>query len=842
MDKFSQEIWEQNYRAPGEKTIDDTWKRIARACAAVEPTVELQFRYKTEFYELLKDFKFIPGGRIMANIGLTSHDKTTLYNCYVNTIQGNDIYDCDSLNGIYDYLKKQALTLQSEGGLGINMDWMRPAGSYVNGIGSRSPGVCKFLELWDKSSEIITSGSEKIIGSRHKDEKKKVRKGAQICTLSSWHPDIEEFVTAKQTSGRLTKFNLSIGVTGEFMHAVKENKNYDLIFPDTSYSQYKHEWDGNIEKWKAKGFPIIVCKTIKARELWDLIMRSTFEHNEPGILFLDNINKLNPLSYAENIVCANPCAEIPMAGPSVCLLGSLNLAKFVSNNEFDFVQFGEAIHTAIRFLDNVNDISETPLQEYKYNNQQKRRIGLGTLGLGSLHFILNIPYGSKKSLELVEKIYQTKCINELQASSDLGFERGSFPLFDKDKYFNTEWWNTLPIPEGVKDFIKSKGTMRNSHRSMNAPTGNTSTMAEYVSGGIEPVFLKQYIRWSIIPESEYSDLKKQGFEFPNMLKGEWFETKHLKFTKKGKDTILKGEFNGSEYEVDRNRGLIKSTLIEDYGYTVAKALYPDDNLKDTASLSVEDHLGPLRIIAKYTDLNSSKTINIPNTYEYKDFKNLYMHAWEYGIKGITTYRAGTMTAVLEEKQETAEFQNDLERQFEEAGENIIPNVLKLPKECYSKMFIVKDNNKKKWYVSIVFADKTYKRPFGIFVNTNCHESDEITDAFITAMENLILAKGIDIQLLGEQRQKYAHQKNVVKIARITGMALRHNLKITDIVDVMEKCTDKISSLVYHLCKVLSKYIPEGTKVQNETCPSCGHKKIIYKEGCKSCLNCSWGKC
>lgn len=832
---FSKEVWEHNYKAPNEKTIEDTWLRLAKACGKRESS---SLEWEIRFFDLLSDFKFIPGGRIIANLGVEGREKTTLYNCYVNTIQDNNIADCDSLAKIYDYLKQQALTLQSEGGLGINMDWMRPGGSYITGIGGRSPGICKFLELWDKSSEIITSGSSKVIGTKKEFEKTKIRKGAQLVSLSCWHPDIEDFITAKHASGNLTKFNMSVGVSNEFLNAVKDNKNWDLIFPDTSFKEYKTAWDGNITKWKELNYPVIVCKTIKARELWELIMQSTFNHNEPGILFLDNINKSNPLSYIENIVTSNPCGEIPMSGPSVCLLGSLNLVKFVTDNKFDFDKFKSFIPIAIRFLDNIIDISEAPLEGYTKNSKDTRRIGLGTLGLGSLHHVLNISYGSKESLKLIEAIYKTKCEEELLASSKLALEKGSFPKFNKNKYFHTEYWNNLPIDKNIKSIIEKNGMMRNSHHSMNAPNGNTSIMAEYVSGGIEPVFLNQYVRWSIVPESQYP----KGMDIP---KNELHETKHLKFIHKGKDKVLAGNYEGIDYEFDKHRGLIKGTTIEDYGFTVAKKIYGIEKatlLKDTTSLNINDHLEPLKIISKYINMNSSKTINVPNNYEYKDFKHLYMTAWEYGIKGITTYRAGTMSAVLEKKQQITEFQNALEQQFNEAGDSIIKNVLTLPNEFYAKGFIRKDHNKKKWYILLAFADKNYKKPFAVFVNTNCNETNEITEDFIKSMETLLSDNNIPKNLIEEQRKKYEHQKNVTKIARIVGMALRHNIRILDIIKLMDTYSTQVSSFIFHLQKVLSLYIPEGTKVKEEECPNCKQKKIIYREGCKMCINCSWGKC
>lgn len=238
----------------------------------------------------------------------------------------------------------------------------------------------------------------------------------------------------------------------------------------------------------------------------------------------------------------------------------------------------------------------------------------------------------------------------------------------------------------------------------------------------------------------------------------------------------------------------------------------------TNELSVKAHIDTLKIIAHYTNQSNSKTVNIPNDYTFEQFKNLYMDAWKAGIKGITSYRAGTMTAVLEEKEKTQNFQNELEQQFNEAGNKIIQNTLKLPNEYYSKGFKIKDRNKKKWYINIAFADKDYKRPFALFVHTNNNEGNEVTSDFIKSMEKLLLEKGIDKNLVSEQIQKYEHQKNVTKIARIIGMALRHNLPMTDIVDVLDKFDLEISSFMFHLKKLLSKFITEGTKNKDREMP------------------------
>lgn len=852
MNKYSEEIWNDNYRGPNENSVQETWKRLATEAAKIE-NKEIQKQIADEFYSILEDFKFIPGGRIMANLGIDTRHATTLMNCYVHNPKDINYPDPDSIEGIYDMLKAQAHTLKSEGGYGMNFSWIRPAGAYVKGIGSRTPGVLKFMELWDKSSEIITMGSEKILGELHDDEKIKIRKGAQMAVLSVWHPEIEDFIVAKQTPGRLTKFNMSVGITDGFMKAVELNKDWQLIYPDTDHPRYELEWNGDIDDWKEKGYKVIVHKTVKAKDLWDTISYATYTRNEPGVLFLDLFNKLNPLAYGEKIFATNPCGEIGMS-TGVCNLGTLNLTKFVKEDQngnliFDFDEYARCVKIAIRFLDNINDISRAPLKEYKDSMVEKRRVGLGNMGLGSLLIMFGIRYGSEESLALVKNIYKLKVETELLASANLGSEKGSFKLFDSTKYFKSYWWNNLKIAQSVKDEVIKIGCMRNSHRSMNAPNGNSSIYAQIVTGGIEPGFSLEYTRWAIVTDNEKRNLRKKGFTWADPLKGEWFETDHFKFTIKGDEQILAGKFENVDYEIDKNRGLVKATNVEDYGWSFAKLRYKDKikemrgagKFATAMELSVNDHTSMLKIIAHYTDMNNSKTVNLPNEYSYEDFKSLYFDAWSSNIKGMTTYRTGTMTAVLE-TQKTKVYQNELEKQFEEAGEKIIQNVAKIPNEYFAKGFKIKDNGKKKWYINIAFVDSALTKPYAIFVNTNNIESNEVTEGLVKSMEKLLIEKGLPKDLVESQIIKYENQKNTTRIARIIGMALRHNLKIQDIVEVLDQYPHDLSSFIFHLKKLLSKYISDGTKVKKEKCESCKRSSIIYQDGCKTCANCGWSKC
>lgn len=824
---ISDEIWDQNYRAPGEECLMDTWERQAKACASVEPENIREKIYK-DFLWLLTDFKGIAGGRITANLGVNDRFATTLYNCFVHAPGDINYEDPDSINGIYDMLKFQAHTLKSEGGYGMNFSWIRPAGSYVEGIGSRTPGVLKFMELWDKSSEIITSGSEKILGKKKEFEKNKIRKGAQMGVLNVWHPEIIDFITAKQTEGRLSKFNISVGITNGFMNAVMNDDDWELKFPDTTHEQYEKVWDGNINKWEKIGFPVIVYEKIRARDLWETIMKSTYNRNDPGVLFFDKSNQLNPLYYAEHICTTNPCGEINMS-TGVCLLFSLNLVKFVKGNSdklnFDFDLFEKAVKIATRFADNINDISRTPLPEYSKSVLQKRRIGLGVLGLGSLHYMLGIKFGSPESLDLIERIFKKKAETEILTSAMLGKEKGSFELFERDKYFNSHWWKNIPISDQVKSKVESIGEMRNSHHSANAPTGNMSIYAGCVSGGIEPVFMKQYARWSIVPEGERAALRRKGFDFPDVFKGQWFETDLLKEEKRGTDTVLVGKFDDVEYMIDKSRGLTKKTIVEDYGWSFAKTNFSDIKLHNlesqgvfvtTNDLTVKNHVDSLTVISKYVNMNSSKTVNIPNDYSYDDFKDLYLDAWKSNVKGITTYRAGTMTAVLES--------TDKKISPQEMGQ-----APRRPETLVSETHKIKvdfgDGELKNTYITVSFFPES-RRPYEIFIQA----------------PHQCLSDEKDLQILE-------------LTARNTSMNLRHGVPILYICEQLDKVGGQyLFSIPTNVSRILRKYINEPEENITSTdmerhdspgamkCPSCGARTYILSEGCGTCSSCGYSGC
>ena len=518
---FSEETWFQKYKLEKDSTVEDTWRRVAKDLASVEK--KSKSKWEKEFYSILDGFKFVPGGRITSNAG-SGLKGTTYINCFVDGFTGNDQ---DSVEGIYRTITRQAQILKSEGGYGFCADVMRPRGSHIGGIGNQSPGAVKFLELWDKSSEIITAGSGK---KSRKNEKNFIRKGAQMVTLSCWHPDVVEFINAKKTPGVLSKFNMSVLCTDEFMTAVIDDAPWELVFPDHEKypKEYKSSWDGDLDAWKSLiggNDPSYGLKCYyafeSARELWDLIMSNTYGRNEPGVLFCDTMNNMNNLYYEEHISATNPCGEqvLPIGG--VCLLGSLNLVHFIDADKKDwkYDELKSTIITAVRLMDNVNDKTTVPLKMQREQLQSKRRIGLGVMGYASSLIMARVKYGSKKALTMTEKLMNFITNQAYQASALLAAEKGAFPLYDRDKYISGSFIKRLS--RETRQLISMNG-MRNSHVTSIQPTGNGSVFANLVSGGLEPLFMHGYIRTSVqqyypegLSKPDSIDWEKKKYKYDN---------------------------------------------------------------------------------------------------------------------------------------------------------------------------------------------------------------------------------------------------------------------------------------------------------------------------------------
>ena len=817
---FSEEIFNKTYSFNNE-TIEDTLNRVSSYIASVEDDSKY---WSEQFYDLIDDFKFVPGGRIISNAGLNL-DKTTMINCYVDGLDG---YDRDSMESIMDALKRQALILRSEGGYGFNSDVLRPRGEYIAGIANESPGSVKMLDMWDTQSNVITSGSD--IKTNNKNKKGKIRKGAQMVTQSCWHPDIEEFITAKQTKGKLTKFNMSVLITDEFIDAVQNNKEWNLIFPDFHKSKeikeiYKSEWNGNIEQWLSNGHPVKIFKTYKnANELFDIILKSTFKRNEPGVLFVDKMNQFNNLNYCEFINATNPCGEqiLPIGG--ICLLGSFNLTQFIDikSNDFDYNKLKKYIPIANRFLDNVNDLTYVPLENQKQALQDKRRIGCGIMGYGSALAMLKIQYGSKQALELTEKLMSFISNEIYKSSSYLAKEKGSFKLYNEKEYLKSKFINNV-LNEDTINLISKHG-IRNSHLLSIQPTGNTGILANNVSGGLEPIFMPKYIRTSSV------DNIVDGLNIPTNINwniDEKFDD--WNWIKEGDSILLTKTFNNIVYKIDKDRGLVKEDLIIDYGVNYNITNNSTYIPKTTTELNIDEHLDTLAIFTKYVDSATSKTINIPNDYSYDNFKNVYLNAYNKGtIKGLTTYRAGTMSEVLSSTNK---------------NNSIINPKIERPKILNCDIHHVTAQGQK--YYVVFGLDEKDNRPIEVFA----FSKKDISIPQIKRTGKIIKIKTgeYNLQYNGTTIENISNHFNSLaedSYTRSLSRELRYRIPIEEIVKDGERSYSNISSFYKAIIRTLKKnYMTDEQIIKSNgtICSECGGKLTI-QEGCAICMQCGNSKC
>ena len=455
MNDIARQIWDMKYRlkqadgTPVDGDVAASWARVALAASEAEAP-ETRRNHALDFAKALAGYRFLPAGRILAGAG--TGRSVTLFNCFVMGAIP------DSMDGIFSHLREAALTLQQGGGIGYDFSSLRPKGAPVAGVGADASGPVSFMDVWDAMCRIIMSAG--------------ARRGAMMATLACDHPDIETFIDAKRMPGRLSMFNLSVLATDRFMAAVKDDAPWELKFAGR------------------------VHKTLPARDLWNRIMRSTYDYAEPGVIFIDRINQQNNLGYCETIRATNPCGEQPLPPYGACLLGSINLAKLVKhpfdeNAELDLGALAELTHTAVRFLDDVIDISRFPLEAQSREAFAKRRIGLGVTGLADALIFCRTKYGSQESIELIETWLATLSHSAYRASVELAREKGAFPLFDAEEYLGRPFISALP--EDIRSGIAEHG-IRNGLLTSIAPTGTISLFAGNVSSGIEPVFAYDYGR------------------------------------------------------------------------------------------------------------------------------------------------------------------------------------------------------------------------------------------------------------------------------------------------------------------------------------------------------------
>lgn len=834
--------WETKYQYRDETPLE-TQRRIARAVASVEDDPK---EWEDKFLNVLVRFddngnpiglKNTFGGRITANLG-TSYEGTTLINCFVNgpvssatmsyerKIPGTEKTipveikteeTADNLANIMLTLLEQAETLKSEGGYGINFGFIRPRGTPIKSIGIKHPGVVHYMRIWDVVASVIVMGDndgykdevqnhlEQLDASVVEGLKKQARKGAQMAVLPIWHPDVEEFVRAKQEEGKLTKFNISVLIDDAFMEAVQLDTMYDLHFAGKVY------------------------KRVKARELYDVIVKSSHSRNEPGVLFYDNMQRNNPLAYLGDVTACNPCGEVPgnASTSTVCLLGSVNLTQYVTEDRrFDWYQYKEDLAVFSRMLDNINDLTDASLPQYIWAIKNIRQFGMGINGLGSTLYMLGIPYNSEEAMEFTEKVTWWKEEITWRTSAMLAKEKGTFPAYTED-FLQTNWFrNFTTISEETKELIRQYG-VRNGKTTTNPPLGNTSIICDNVTNGIEPVFSQRYLRTYIVGE------------WPEGL-NKYNVKKHLTATKQGDATVWEGDFNGNHYIYEpHNRGLCMVEEVMDYGYRWVIDHYPGD-IKDNApylvstkDLVIADHINIQSIVQRNCNQSVSKTCNLPEDYSFDMYKDLYMNAWEMGLNGFTTYREGSMEAVL-----SAVEKNNGTRE-------IIKKDIKLPDMFYNgPMHVVKREGMKFYmHFSYVPEDSEQIFPVAMWIHTNAFGEIREGNAAVKALISLLEKFEIDRDLIEVQKEKIRGNPGHQRVAKMISMCLRHNIPIVNIVHVLDQLEDVyVTDTIYAVKKFLSENIEEGTPVIGAKCTACKSSNVVYTGGCSLCQDCGASGC
>ena len=755
MSRFSapiaEQIWDMKYRlkeadgTPLDGTVEDTWRRIARALARTEADPAA---WEDRFYAALEDFRYLPAGRITAGAG--TGRSVTLFNCFVmGTIP-------DSLSGIFQMLKEAALTMQQGGGIGYDFSTIRPRGAEVKGVAADASGPLSFMDVWDAMCRTIMSAGS--------------RRGAMMATLRCDHPDIEAFIDAKKDPARLRMFNLSVLVTDPFMAAVKADGPWDLVFGGRVY------------------------RTLQARDLWNRIMQSTYQVAEPGVIFIDRINQLNNLAYCETIAATNPCGEQPLPPYGACLLGSVNLARLVSDPfgpgaVLDLTALDDLVRVAVRMMDNVVDVSRFPLPEQAAEAQAKRRIGLGVTGLADALLMLGLRYGSEAAAAQTESWMRAIARSAYLASVDLAREKGAFPLFDAQKYLASG--SLTRMDEDVRAAIRRHG-IRNALLTSVAPTGTISLYAGNVSSGIEPVFAYAYTR---------KVLQKDG---------------------------SRTEEEVVDYAVQMWRGKFGDAPLPDW-FVNAQTLPPLDHVRMQAAAQ------------KWIDSSISKTINCPGDISFDAFKDVYMAAWDQGCKGCTTYRPNDVTGSVLSVSETQTA--PVASQPVTGGEVVyLSDPLDRPAALEGQTYKVKwPGSEHALYITIndiVIAG--HRRPFEVFINSKNMEHFAWTVA-LTRMISAVFRRGGDISFVVEELKAvfdprggaWMEGRYIPSIlAAIGGVIERHLIEIGFIEGEGLGLKSDPKAEVLRV----------GEAARGKACEACGSYDLRMIEGCLTCGSCGHSKC
>jgi ribonucleoside-diphosphate reductase alpha chain len=781
-----------------ETTPEQMWDRLAKAIASVEATPEKQKEWTEKFRWLLDDWKLVPGGRIAAGAGVS--DELTLFNCYVIPSPH------DSRGGIMETLSQMTEIMARGGGVGINLSSLRPRRAIVKGVSGSSSGAVSWGGLFSYTTGLIEQGGS--------------RRGALMLMLHDWHPDLLDFITVKQTMGQVTNANLSVCVSNAFMKAVKEDLDWDLVFPDTDDPEYNEIWDGDLEKWKKLGKKVKVYRTVRARDVWHTIIESAWKSAEPGVVFMEYYNQMSNSWYFNPIICTNPCGEQGLPAWGVCNLSAINLSKFYDEEKHDvnWDELAKVVRYSTRFLDNVIDKTPYHFEENERNQKNERRIGLGTMGLAELLIRLEIRYGSEESLDFLDKLYGFIAREAYLASTEIAAEKGSFEAFDAELFLQSGFMKNMvsEYPE-VGEAVRTRG-MRNVTVLTQAPTGSTGTMVG-TSTGIEPYFAFEYYRQSrlgldkqYVPIAQEWRDKHPGEELP-----EWFVT--------------------------------------------------------AMDLSAMDHIRVQAAIQRWVDSSISKTANAPHDFTIEETKELYEKAFELGCKGVTIYRDGSrdtqvLSTAKDEKKEEAKAEGGSAASGQQTGAAQAQGSQVQSRQYKSRPKVLRGATYKyntpfgQAYITVNDLDGS---PGEIFLNVGKAGSDVFAMAEALGRVCSLFLRygdhGDKVQLL---------VKHLKGIGGSGAVGFGPN-RVESIADAVAKALETHAGLAngngyghgygsgdnpYAApptdAPPIAATVESGAVVpaaynhmpyqSKDLCPSCGSATLLSMEGCKTCSSCGYSKC
>ncbi len=762
---------------PLEVHPDQMQARVARGVAEVEGEA-VREDWEARFRWLLEGWKFVPGGRILAGAG--SGHELTFYNCYVVPSP------TDSRDGIIETLSNMTEIMSRGGGVGINLSTLRPRYAPVRGVNGRSSGSVSWGSLYSFVTGLIEQGGS--------------RRGALMLILNVWHPDVLEFIRAKNEAGRITNANISVGVTDDFMEAVKADADWELVFPDTQHPDFATEWNGDLASWQAAGRPVLPHKTVRARELWDTIVESAWASAEPGLWFVDRSNEMSNSRYYAPLVCTNPCGEQPLPGWSVCNLGALNLSRFATDEgEVNWPELGQAVRYAVRFLDDVIDATPYFFETNRDQQLSERRVGLGTMGLAELMVRCGVRYGSDEGAAFLDQLYGFIAREAYLASADTAEEKGSFPRFEAEPFLQSGFMRGMP--EAVRRAVADKG-IRNVTLLTQAPTGTTGTMVS-TSTGIEPFFSWTYYRKSRLGwhEETVEVLADWEREHPGQERPDYFVT--------------------------------------------------------AMDLAPEDHVGVQAAIQRWVDSSISKTCNVPNEYTVEQTRALYELMWDSGCKGGTVYRDGSrdeQVLHLEQEQDDDGQTASVELDADEARADALPtrDELAMAASAMSNKVQSRPNlllgRTHRMVTPVGKAYVTVNRDeegdaFEVFVNLGKAGSDLAADA--EALGRLIsLILRMPSPLSVEERMS-----NVV--ANLDGIGGSRSIgfgmdRIRSLPDGIARALEQDMHGSREAAVAAGQAVAAGENPQllpgADLCPVCGHAAFMHIEGCHKCFSCGHSEC